>query len=67
MYDSVMMNHGYKTGESREKVRLFPARIEDYDTAGGRSAAHVAASDLLWLSSPLAKNNSVFDRRKSVH
>jgi transposase len=30
MYDSVMTNHAFKTGESRDQASLLPARVEDY-------------------------------------
>jgi transposase len=30
MYDSVMTNHAFKTGESRNQASLLPARVEDY-------------------------------------
>jgi transposase len=30
MYDSVMTNHAFKTGESRNQASLLPPRIEDY-------------------------------------
>jgi transposase len=30
MYDSVMTNRPFKTGESREQASLLPARVEDY-------------------------------------
>src|ERR1700734_1090616 len=30
MYDSVMTNHTFKTGESRDQGSLLPARVEDY-------------------------------------
>lgn len=33
MYDSVMTNRTFKTGESREQSSLLPARIEDYVAA----------------------------------
>lgn len=30
MYDSIMTNHAFKTGESRDQACLLPPRIEDY-------------------------------------
>jgi transposase len=30
MYDSVMTNHTFKSGESRDQGSLLPARVEDY-------------------------------------
>ena len=44
MYDSVMTNHTFKTGESRNQGSLLPARIEDY--VGPDNPARAKASCL---------------------
>jgi transposase len=53
MYDSVMTNHTFKSGESREQPSLLPPRIEDYvgpDNPVRAIESFVCALDLAQLA-----------------
>jgi transposase len=58
MYDSVMTNHAFKTGESRDQGSLLPARVEDYiepDNPVRAIESYVCALDLAKLGLRHAK------------
>ena len=58
MYDSVMTNHAFKTGESRDQGSLLPARVEDFvepDNPVRAIESYVCALDLAKLGFRHAK------------